>query len=356
MLPVDRATTFALRLAPVLVPVVAVLAALAAGAPLIALAGVSPLAAYASMLTGAFGSVNNLAESLVKTTPFLLAGLGIAVALRGRLINIGAEGQLLMGGIGAAWVGLFLGDLPAALGIPLTLVAGFMLGAVWAAIAMALKLRFGANEIMVTLMMNYVAAEILSYLISGPWRDPESTEPFTALVAGGTRLPVLVPATRLHAGIAIALAATIVIGWLMRHTVFGYQLGVTGASARAARYSGIRTAGVLSLAMVMSGGLAGLAGVAEVSGLHHRLLEGLSPGYGYTAIAIAMLGTGRPYGVMLAAFFFAALVVGADGMQRAMNVPVSVVLMLQGLVLLLILVAEFLVGRWTRAVAAATAR
>lgn len=329
-------------LPPVVYPLLAVLAAVVSGALLIELSGVSWLSGYSAMIRGAFGSANNVSETLIRTTPLLLIGLGIAVGMKGRLFNIGAEGQLYIGALGATFCGLFLGPLPAVVGIPLSLLAGFVGGGLWAGIAGFLRLRFRANEVIVTLMLNYVAIQIMHYLISGPWRDPRATEPFTAEMVQGVRLPVLLPGTRLHAGILIALVVAFVLWWVLRNTVFGYELMVTGANDEAARYGGMRSKHVLMTAMVLSGGLAGLAGAIEVTGLHHRLLEGLSPGYGYTAIAIAMLGKENPLGVVFAAFLFASLTVGADGMQRSTGVPVSIVMLIEGLVLLFVLASEFL--------------
>jgi ABC-type uncharacterized transport system permease subunit len=329
------------RLSSVLIPMLAILCAFAAGALLIALAGKSPVVAYEALIRSAFGNPNNWGETLVKTTPLLLAGLGTALAFRARIFNIGAEGQIQMGALGAAFVGLFLGNLPAFVGIPLILVAGFAMGGLWGGIAGLLKKQFRANEIIVTLMMNYVALAITSYLVGGPWRDPASTEPYTARFSPGTILPVVLPGTRLHAGIFVALLAVAAAWWLVHHTVYGYQSTVVGANEEAARYSGMNTGLLIVLTMFLSGGLAGLAGVVEVAGLQHRVLQNFSADYGYTAIAIAMLGRVEPLGVAVAAFLFAALVIGSNGMQDLVGVPVSIVFILEGLVLLLVLASGY---------------
>lgn len=329
------------RLSSLLIPVLAVLCAFAAGALLIALAGKSPVVAYEALVRSAFGNRNNWAETLVKTTPLLLAGLGTALAFRARIFNIGAEGQIQMGALGAAFVGLFLGNLSPFMGIPLVLVAGFATGGLWAAIAGLLKKQFRANEIIVTLMMNYIALAMTSYLVGGPWRDPTSTEPYTARFSSGTILPVVLPGTRLHAGIFVALLAVAAVWWLVHHTVYGYQSTVVGANEEAARYSGMNTGLLIVLTMFLSGGLAGLAGVVEVAGLQHRVLQNFSADYGYTAIAIAMLGRAEPLGVAVAAFLFAALVIGSNGMQDLVGVPVSIVFILEGLVLLLVLASGY---------------
>lgn len=332
-------------LARFLIPVSAIIIAFLIGAGLILLAGLNPIAAYKAMFRSAFGNINNIGETLIKMVPLLLAGLGTAVAIRAKIFNIGAEGQIQMGALGAAVAGIFLVDLPPALGIVLTLLFGFIAGALWGGIAGLIKIRFKVNEIIVTLMMNYIAIGILSYLVTGPWRDPKSTEPYTAMFADSSILPVILPGTRLHAGFLVALLATIALAWIFRKTVYGYQSIILGSNERAAEYAGIKTGSVIFITMLISGGLAGLAGVGEVAGVHHRVLQGFSPGYGYTAIAIALLGRLNPYGIFAASFLFAALVVGADGMQLFVGVPVSLVLIIEGLVLFLLLASEIIMKR-----------
>ena len=328
------------RWLPLLYPLLAILAAFLIGGILIAIAGKSPVTAYRAMIYSAFGNRNNLGETLVKTVPLLLAGLGTALSFRAKIFNIGAEGQIFMGALGAAIVGLFLGDLPSVIGIPLALFAGFIAGGLWAGIAGFLKVRFSANEIIITLMMNYIALEITSYLVSGPWRDPTGTEAFTAHFSEGTILPIVLPGSRLHAGILVAVLAVIIVAWVLRNTVYGYQITVVGANDEVARYSGMKTGLLVLLTMFISGGLAGLAGVSEVAGIHHRVLGSFSPGYGYIAIAIAMLGKSNPISVAVASFLFAALVIGVNGMQDLVGVPVSLVFIIEGLVLLFVLGSE----------------
>jgi len=338
-----RAGSFTdLRLFTFLIIVVAVLAALLIGAILIALAGKSPLTAYRVLVHSAFGNRNNWGETLVKTTPLLLAGLGTSVAFRARIFNIGAEGQIYMGALGAASIGLYLGNPSLVLGIPLILIAGFITGGIWGGIAGVLKKQFQANEIIVTLMLNYIAILFTSYMVSGPLRDPMGTEPYTARFSEGAILPIILPQTRLHAGIFVAMIAAAIIWWVMRNTTYGYRITVTGANEEAARYSGIKTGQLILITMFISGGLAGLAGASEVSGLHHRVLEAFSPGYGYTAIAIAMLGRTEPIGVAVAAFLFAALVIGVSGMQDFVGISVSIAFIIEGLVLLFVLGSEIL--------------
>jgi simple sugar transport system permease protein len=337
-----------IRLFSVFIVVLSTLCAFAIGALLIALSGKPPLESYGVFIFSAFGNLNNWGETLVKTTPLLLAGLGTALSFRARIFNIGAEGQIYLGALGAASVGLFLTGLPPFIGIPLILIAGFITGGAWGGIAGFLKKQFRANEIIVTLMLNYVAIQLTSFLVSGPWRDPMGTEPYTARFSEGTILPVLLPKTRLHAGIFVAVAATLIIMWVVRSTVYGYRITVAGANEEAARYGGIKTGRLVLVTMFISGGLAGLAGVSEVAGLHHRVLEAFSPGYGYTAIAIAMLGRTQPAGVAIAAFFFAALVIGMSGMQDFVGVPVSIVFIIEGLVLLFVLGSDAFRTKWVK--------
>lgn len=323
----------------------AILLAFVCGGLLISLSGFSPFEAYLALLRGTFGNANYLAEVLVKMTPLLLAGLGLSVSSRVQMFNIGAEGQIFLGAMGAAAVGLFLGPLPSYVVIPLAMLVGSALGAIWGGIAGWLKLKMKANEIIVTLMMNYIAIELVRYLVSGPWRDPTTVEPFSAEITANLWLPILIPKTRLHMGLIMGLAAVLVVWWVLRHTVLGYQLILSGSNPSAAEASGINVGRAIIVSMLISGGLSGLAGVSELAGIHHRLIEEISPGYGYTAIIISILGRGNPLGVLLASFLFAVLVVGADGMRRTIGVPVAVAIIIQALVLLFALGSEILKRR-----------
>jgi general nucleoside transport system permease protein len=326
----------------------AVLMAFLCGALLIGFSGFSPIEAYQALLFGTFGNISFFSEVLVKTIPLLLAGLGLTVSNRAQVFSIGAEGQIFLGALGAAIVGLFLGPLPFYIAIPLSMAMGITLGAFWGGLAGWLKVKMNANEIITTLMMNYVAIDLVGYLVSGPWRDPKTVEPFTSQITAGAWLPVLIPQTRLHFGLIIALAVVALIWWLLHRTVLGYQLTVSGANPSAAEVNGINVGRMIIISMLISGGLAGLAGATELMGIHHRLIEEVSPGFGYTAIIIAVLGRGKPVRVLFASFFFAILTVGADGMRRALGIPVSVGLILQALVLLFALGSEIVERRMTK--------
>lgn len=323
-------------------PLVAVVLALLIGAVIIALAGANPLLAYQWLLYGAFGSVNSFAETLVKTTPLLLAGLGLAVAYRSSMISIGAEGQIIMGGLFATLAGLYVTGLPPVLMIPAVILAGFAGGAVWGAIPGYLKARLGVSEIINTIMLNYVALYFVNYLLDVPLREPPGYFPQSAQIVRPAWLPALIPGTRLHLGMLIGLILTVGYYILMFRLPLGYKLRAVGLNPHAARYGGINVERNLVIAMVLSGGLAGIAGASEITGIHHRLLGAFSSGYGFDAIAVALLGKLHPVGVLVAALFFGALRVGANTMQRSVQVPASLVYVIQGLVVLFVLTDTFL--------------
>lgn len=320
----------------------AIILAFVCGGILIALSGFSPIEAYLALLKGTFGNINSIAEVLVKATPLLLTALGLCVSSRARVISIGAEGQIYFGAIGATFIGVFLGPLSPYIAIPLSLLAGFILGAIWSGIAAWINLKFKASVLIVTNMMNYIAILFVSFLITGPWRDPTSVEPFSAVITPGAWLPILIPRTRLHMGLIMAIAAFVLFRWIFRHTVLGYQLTVSGSNKDAAEASGININRVIMTSMFIGGGMAGLAGAVELCGISHRLIEGISPGYGFTAITISILGGGNPLGVVLATLLFSILVVGADSMRRIVGVPIAISTIIQALVLFFALGSHFL--------------
>jgi simple sugar transport system permease protein len=326
------------------VGIAAVAASFLVVAVLMVIIGVNPVEAYAALVRGSFGSLNGLGETLVKATPLLLIGLGIAIAFRGGMWNIGAEGQLLLGAIGATIAALYLPDMPAILHLPLVMLAGMIFGAAWGAIPGYLRARWRVNEIVVTIMMNYLALYILSYLVNGPMKDMNRVppQPQSATLPPSALLPKLFPPTRAHLGILIAIVAAVVVWFVLQRTPLGYEIKAAGSNPEAAEYGGIGTVVTGTLAMILSGALAGLAGMAEISGIHRRLLEGISPGYGYLAIAVALFGGLNPGGILLSSLFFGALLVGADAMQRAVGVPVATVYLLQGLVLIFVLARRLL--------------
>lgn len=338
---------FTLRatLAEELIPVAAVASALAIGGVVLAVIGHDPLRAYAGIWRGSFGSVDAVAETLVKATPLILIGLGVVLAFRTGVFSIGAQGQLFLGAIFATGVGLALSDLPGPLLLPLMILAGSVGGALWALVPGALRAYLGINEVVVTLLMNYIAVELVAFLVNGPWRDPNAVESWTPQVGEGGWLAIIVPSTRLHAGILLGLVLTAGVYVLLFKTAQGYRLRAVGANARSAAYGGISVHRQILVAMLASGGLAGIAGMVEVSGVHHRLLLHISPDYGYTAVAVALLGRLTPAGTLLASVLFAALLVGGESLQRTERIPVAFVLMLQGLIIVGALAGQRLARR-----------
>ena len=327
----------------VLAPIVSVLLALIACGLVLLASGQNPFTVYHAMLTGALGDRFGFTETLVKMTPLLLAGLGVAVAFKMQLWNIGAEGQLYFGAIGATWIAVFA--LPHSRGlivIPAMVAAGMIAGAFWGAIPGALRAYFNANETITTLMLNYVAIIFCDYLIHGPWRDPNGHGfPGTARFAKSAWLPRWMP-YRVHLGLVFGIAAALILWVALKRTRWGYELDVMGSNQRAARYAGMSITRTIVIVMAVSGALAGLAGMSEVAGIGHQLQRNLSPGYGYTAIIVAWLGRLDPFGIILVSFLLAVLLVGGDQLQMAMSLPSSVAPMLQGAILFFVLGGEAL--------------
>ncbi|MGD9028426.1 MAG: ABC transporter permease [Anaerolineae bacterium] len=333
----------------VLLPVFATFAALAVGAVMLLVLGANPIRAYGALLEGAFGSANALAETAVKAVPLLLVGLGICISFRANVINIGGEGQMIIGAILGTLVGLTLSGGPGLLVIPLALLAGFIGGALWGAIPGALKAYFGVNEILSTVMMNAIAVQIMNFLLRGPMIDPAQAElasqiPQTAPLDTAYRLPRLVP-TRLHLGALIAIVLAIVVYILLWRTTLGYRIRAVGQNPHASRYGGIRVPRQVVTALLLSGAFAGLAGVTQVYGLNYRMItDGSATGFtgsaGFNGIVAALFGQLHPIGAIPASFFFGALLVGANRLQRAMQVPSSFIIGLNGLVVVFVVSSE----------------
>ncbi len=324
----------------ILAPVVGVLAALLFGAVLILIAGADPIEAYRVLIDGAFGGQRQITETLLRATPLMLMGLGLTVAFRSKAWNIGGEGQYFMGALAGFLVGIFLQDKwPAALLIPAMLIAGALGGALWAGIAALLKVKRGINEIITTLMPNYIAQYFVYYLARVPLKDPDSYLPQSSQLVGAARMPTLGD-TRLHLGIAIAAILLPVVYVILWKTPLGFRLRAIGSNQNAARYAGMSVGLGLAAALLFSGALAGLSGVIEVSALRPRLKEGISAGYGFTGILVALLGRLHPVGVLIAAFFFAALTIGAQSMHSIYGLPIALAQVIQAMVVLFVLATD----------------
>jgi len=328
-----------------LLPVLAALAALAVGAIMLLFLGIDPLVAYQAMAVGAFGSPNALAETMVKAVPLLLIGLGICISFRAKVINIGGEGQMIIGALLATAIGLAVPELPGWLVIPLVMVVGFFGGAVWGAIPGVLKAYFNVNEILSTVMMNAIAVQLMNFLLRGPMIDPDQAEllskiPQTARLPEAYHLARWLP-TRLHAGVIIAVVLAFVVYLLLFHTTLGYRIRAVGFNPDASRYGGIRVRRQIVIALLLSGAFAGLAGAVQVYGLNYRMItDGSATGFtgsaGFNGIVAALFGGLHPLGTIPAAFFFGALLVGANSMQRISQVPSAFVIALNGLVVIFV--------------------
>jgi len=306
-------------------------------------AGANPFEAYAVMAVGAFGSLYDISEVLVKAIPLIFCGLAVGLAAKILLWNVGAEGQLAVGGIGSAAIALFLSPfLPPVLVLPCMVIAGFLGGGLWAAITGLLKAKLGVNEILTSLMLNYVAIYWLEHLYFGPWRDPMGMGfPGTAMFPETAWLPRF-PQTRVHLGLVFCILAALIILWIFARTRWGYEIRVIGENPKAARLARMNINGYIFWVIFVSGGLAGLAGMAEASGIHYRLQQGLTVGYGYVGIIVACLAKLHPMGILFVAIFLAGLLVGGDQLQAVMHLPSSVGLVLEGTLLFFVLGSDML--------------
>ncbi len=324
-------------------PTLTLAIALAIAALVIGLTGGEPLAAMRALLEGAFGSGAAILRSLAKATPLILAGLAVAVALRAGLFNIGAEGQLLVGAMASAWMGFAVKGMPLFIHLPLALAAGAAAGAIWAAIAGLLRAWQGTHEVIVTIMLNYVAINLTHLLVSGPLKDHSTLASATPKVQQTARLWSLqddpsrfqaLSATNFSAGFAIALLAVLVVWFIYKRTAYGFQLKATGEGPEVAATTGVPVKRVIVSAMALSGALAGLAGSVEVLGVHRRFLDAFSPGYGFDSIAVALLAGGSPIGVALSAIAFGGLSSGSLQMELVTDTPRQVAGIIQAVVIL----------------------
>jgi len=333
-----------------MLPALAAVLALTIGAVLLWLLHADPFKAYAALIGGAFGTTSGITQSVVKATPLLLVALGIIIAFRANVINIGAEGQIILGALAGTWFALSFANWPGALLLPATLLVGFLAGAAWGFIPGWLKARLGVNEILSTIMMNAIALQLMNFMLSGPLMDPAEVANGT-YIAQSARLPQqvwlarLVPRTQLHVGAVLAVVLAIAVYILLWRTTIGYRIRAVGLNPDAARHAGIPVPFYQALSLTLAGGFAGLAGVVEVIGVQHRLLEGITSGYGFSGIVAALFGQLHPLLAIPAAYLFGSLLVGADIMQRAVQVPSALIQTLLGVVVLVVVGADYSIRR-----------
>jgi len=318
---------------PVLV-LSAVLITFAITAGPILAAGANPIEAYVAFVVLPLTSQFTLLEVLVTATPILLTGAAVALAFRAGYWNIGAEGQLLLGAIAAAGIGTLVGGLPPILALPVMVAGGALAGAAWAVVPAVLRVRFGIDEVVTTLLLNPVALLLVNGLLHGPWRDPVTGFPESPRIATSAEFPTLIERSRLHVGFLLAIVVIAAAWYVLARTPAGLRLRATGLSPHGARFAGINVGATLLGAALVSGAIAGIAGVSEVAGIQNRLTGGLSPGYGYTGIVVATLGALTMPGVLLAALFLGDLTVGASSAARSLGIPSQLGAVVQGVLLL----------------------
>ncbi|QDZ02805.1 ABC transporter permease [Nitratireductor mangrovi] len=329
---------------PLIAPAAAVVVTILGGLVLMSMLGVSPLRALYYLYVAPLSTTFNVGEVLLKMSPLLLIAQGLAIGFRAKIWNIGAEGQLILGAIGGSLLPIYFNDSQSLLMLPAMIVIGAMFGMAWAALAALLRVRFNANEILVTLMLNSVALQLLYYLVAGPLRDPFGFNfPQSALFPDVAMLPVLIPGTRVNVSLFIAGVATALAWVLVRRSMIGYKLEVGGTAPSAARYAGFSESQAVWLSLLIGGAAAGLAGVFEVAGPLGQLQRVISPGYGFAAIIVAFLGGLNPVGILFAAFFMAVILVGGDIAQTSAGVPYALNTVLQGILLVTYIAARLFV-------------
>ena len=314
--------------------------ALLVGALIILASGNNPFDIYAKLFTGALGSRNGIFQTLLQATPLLFCGLAVCIGMKAGLLNLGVEGQLYMGALAAAVVGVYVKGLPAALHIPLCILAGMAGGALWSLIPILMKVYRGTHEVVSALMLNYIAILFVEWLVNYPLREPGSAAAQTHPLAETATLPKLAPRTQVTAAIFIGVVLAILLTLMLKKSVLGYEITLVGANSRGAAAAGVPVARTLFTTMLLSGMCAGLAGTMEIMGTHGRLIQGFSPGYGFDGIAVAVLGS-SPVSVIFSALLFGALRAGGMALSFGTNLSVKFITTLQGVIILLIAAPAF---------------
>ena len=336
-----------LSLSGSLFPVIAVLAALLIGAIMLLILGADPLKGFGAMIDGAFGGLRELSDTAAKAVPLLLVGVGITIAFRANVINIGGEGQIVLGALFSTGLALLVPNLPGWLLLPGVLIAGFVGGALWGAIPGALKAYFNVNEILSTIMLNIVAVQIMNFLLQGPWMDPAEVErgsriPQTTRLPHQADLPLLIKNSRLNVGLIIAIVAAVIVYVFLWRMTEGFRIRAVGFNPFASRYAGMQVQHRVVLALTLSGALCGLAGAILVFGseAHRFVTDGSATGFtgsaGFNGIVAALFGGLHPIGTIPASLLFGALLVGANKLQRVVQVPAALIVALNGLIVVFV--------------------
>ena len=330
-------TTGKSRLLSIGVPLISVVLALLIGSVLLLFIDVNPLEAYKYLIFGNFTTIYNISEIFVKATPIILTGLAFTFAYRTGLFNIGADGQMFFGAIAAVFVGLKTGHMSPIISISLCLIGAMAAGAVCGIIPGLLKGIFGSSEIITTIMFNYIALYLVSFVVDKPLREASGFYPQTDLIGENAFLPYILKNTRLHIGILVAVGLAALVYIILWKTPFGYKLRAVGLNPDGSEYSGISIKKSIILSLAISGAIAGVAGFTEINGIHHRLLDNFSRNVGFDGIAAALLGNTNPIGVVTSAILLGMLQTGANAMQRGVGIPANIVSIIQALIILLVL-------------------
>ena len=317
-----------------------ILVAFAIFSAILVLLGFDPIASMLAIPLGAFGTPYSASETFIRFIPLLLTSLAFLVAFKARFLNIGAEGQLYIGALVSYLVAAQLEGVPTIIAIPIIMIAAALGGAAWLALPIIMRTKLEINEIFPTVVLNFIAMFLISWLCTGPLQDPNAFNPRTPYIPESTELPAIFSGLRIHIGIFIVVLLALSMYVILFKTTLGYRIRAVGQNPRAAKHGGVNvTRGIVS-AGLLSGGLAGLAGMMEIIGTHHFLLAGFSPGFGYAGIAVAALGAFHPIGIIISSFFFAVLQIGGESMQRAVDVPVDLIFVLQGILVLTVLIVQ----------------
>jgi len=304
-----------------LIPILAIVITFILTAVLVVLVKANPVEAYYYFLVDPLSSRVSAIEVLVKSTPLLLTGAAVTFAFVGGYWNIGAEGQLYAGATAATAIGVQMDGVSPWIALPLMIIGGFLAGMLWALVPALMKVKLAIDEVVTTLLLNSVALFVVSALLNGPWRNPISQWPQSPEIAPSAIFPKLIPRSRLHLGFILAMVVIVVLWFVLTRTAFGLRMRAVGLGSKAARFAGINVPRTMLISALVSGGIAGLAGVSEVAGIHYHLIDAISPGYGYTGIIIATLGTLNAWGVALAALFIGLIDTGSQTVSRALGVP-----------------------------------
>ncbi|MHA2385340.1 MAG: ABC transporter permease [Candidatus Thorarchaeota archaeon] len=319
---------------------IGILVAFAIFSIILLILGFDPILSLIAIPYGAFGRTFAASETLIRFIPLLLTSMAFLVAFKARFLNIGAEGQLYIGALVSYLVAAQLGGVPGIISIPIIMIAAFLGGVAWLALPIIMRTKLEINEIFPTVVLNFIAMFLISWLCTGPLQDPNAFNPRTPFIPESTELPILFSGLRIHVGLFVVIILALLLYVILFKTTLGYRIRAVGQNPRAAKHGGVSvTQGIVS-AGLLSGGLAGLAGMMEVIGTHHFLLAGFSPGFGYVGIAVAALGSFHPIGVLIAAFFFAVLQIGGESMQRVAQVPVDMIFVMQGVLVLSVLIVQ----------------